>query len=72
MGCGPKFSGIFFFNSFFLVMSLILLKLFIAIILEAYDHIKEKDEMLFNEDKIEKFNDAWKYYDPDVRCSLHH
>ena len=51
------------------MMSLILLKLFIAIILEAYDHVKEKDEMLFNEDKIDKFNDAWKVYDPDV--SLH-
>jgi len=32
MGCGAKFSGILYFYSYFLVMGLILLKLFVAII----------------------------------------
>lgn len=43
VGCGPRFSGVLYFYSFFLLMSLILLKLFIAIILEAYDDIKKRD-----------------------------
>lgn len=43
VGCGPRFSGVLYFYSYFLLMSLILLKLFIAIILEAYDDIKKKD-----------------------------
>ena len=47
-------------------MSLILLKLFIAIILEAYDNIKEQDKKLFNEEKMEKFNSTWSRYDPDA------
>lgn len=47
-------------------MSLILLKLFIAIILEAYDSIKKQDEKLFNEEKLEKFNNTWSKYDLDA------
>ena len=40
VGCGPKFSGILYFYSYFLAMSLILLKLFVAIICQAYEDIK--------------------------------
>lgn len=32
VGCGPGLTGFFFFNSFYLIMNLILLKLFIAVI----------------------------------------
>lgn len=66
IGCGPRFSGVLYFYSYFLLMSLILLKLFIAIILEAYDNIKKSDGKLFNEEKIEKFNETWVKYDPDA------
>ena len=66
MGCGPKFSGVLYFYSFFLIMSLILLKLFIAIIIEAYNEIKKRDGMLFNEEKIDKFILIWQKFDPDV------
>lgn len=33
IGCGPKFSGVLYFYSYFLIMCLVLLKLFMAIIL---------------------------------------
>lgn len=33
VGCGPRFSGVLYFYSFFLTMSLIMIKLFIAFIL---------------------------------------
>ena len=66
VGCGPHFEGIIYFYSYFLIMSLVLLKLFIAIILEAYDDIKKQEKKLFNEDKLETFNLSWQRYDPDV------
>jgi Ion transport protein len=53
VGCGPKFSGILYFYSYFLVMSLILLKLFVAIICQAYEEIKEQEQRTFNEDALE-------------------
>jgi hypothetical protein len=53
VGCGPRFSGILYFYSYFLVMSLILLKLFVAIICLAYEEIKVQEERGFNDDAIE-------------------
>jgi hypothetical protein len=47
-------------------MSIILLKLFIAIILEAYDKIKEEENLLFNQECQDQFNLVWQDYDPDV------
>ena len=40
-------------------MNLILLKLFIAIICEAYEDIKKQDKMLVNSDLIDYFNNIW-------------
>jgi hypothetical protein len=45
-------------------MTLIMLKLFIAVILQSYNDIKIKEERLFNSEMLEKFKDTWKEYDP--------
>ena len=67
VGCGPHFEGVLYFYSYFLLMNLILMKLFIAIILEAYEDIKKQEAQIFNEDRLESFNLTWQKYDPDVR-----
>lgn len=56
VGCGPGLSGFFYFNSYFFIMNLILLKLFIAIICEAYEDIKVQDNRLFREEVLDLFN----------------
>jgi hypothetical protein len=45
-------------------MNLVLLNLFVAVILQAYDDIKNRDSKDFNDSKIEKFNLIWQKYDP--------
>jgi hypothetical protein len=42
VGCGTGPIGLLYFISFFLLMSLIMLKLFIAVILQSYNEIKIK------------------------------
>jgi hypothetical protein len=41
--------GLIFFISYFLLMSLIMLKLFIAVILQSYNDIKIQLNRLFND-----------------------
>jgi hypothetical protein len=66
VGCGPRYSGVLFFCSYFLLMALIMLKLFIAVILQSYNDIKIREERLFNSEMLEKFLDTWKEFDPDA------
>ncbi len=66
MGCAPDYIGHIYFYSYFLVMNLVLLKLFIAIICQVFDDIRSKDKQLFNQDKVDDFRDAWQEYDPDA------
>ena len=58
-GCGPKMSGILYFYSFFLILSLIMLKLFVAVICEAYEEIKKRESRYFNDDAVEYFTHLW-------------
>lgn len=67
VGCGSGQVGYLYFLSFFLLMSLIMLKLFIAVILQAYNDIKVKQNRLFNDDILASFKEIWKEFDPDVR-----
>ena len=46
-------------------MTLIMFKLFIAVILQSYNDIKLRDERLFNEDMRNKFLDTWEEFDPE-------
>lgn len=63
VGCGPGISGFFFFNSYYLIMNLILLKLFIAVICQTYEDVKEIDQRWFKEEAIDAFNEIWAEFD---------
>jgi hypothetical protein len=66
IGCGPKYSGVLFFCSFFILMTLIMLKLFIAVILQAYNDIKLKETRLFNDETLQRFRDCWQDIDHEA------
>jgi hypothetical protein len=43
-----------------------MLKLFVAVICEAYEEIKNKESRSFNDDAVEYFVKCWQKYDVDV------
>lgn len=48
------------------VVSLVFLKLFIAIILEGYSKTQMQDTRLFNNDAKERYREIWAEFDPDA------
>jgi hypothetical protein len=46
-----------------------MLKLFIAVILQAFNDIKIKQNRLFNDKILETFKNIWKEFDPEVSIS---
>jgi len=48
VGCGRGFEGILFFFSFYLLVNLIFLNLFIAIILQGFQDTMVRDQRIFN------------------------
>lgn len=65
-GCGTLF-GYVFFTSFLLLVSLIFLNLFIAIILQGFEEVNQKEDMFLNEDALNHFKNQWKKLDPNGR-----
>eukprot|EP00347_Sterkiella_histriomuscorum_P005312 403357086 len=63
-GCGSN-AGFIFFTSYFLVVPLIFLNLFIAIILQGFEDMNQKEMILIKEDQLEQFRNAWAIYDPN-------
>ena len=61
------YSGVLFFFSYFILIGLIMLKLFIAVILQAYNDIKLKDDKVFNDEMLSIFIRCWQDFDPEVR-----
>ena len=55
-----------FFISFYLVVVLIFLNLFIAIILEGFTTTNNAMSSLLQEDDLEHFVDCWARFDPGV------
>jgi|LauGreDrversion4_2_1035121.scaffolds.fasta_scaffold109448_2 hypothetical protein len=64
-GCGSM-AGIIFFISYFLMVPLIFLNLFIAIILEGFEQTNQRVNNLIPEEELEKFRDHWSTYDRDA------
>jgi len=50
VGCGVGLIGVFFFISFILIVTLIFLNLFIAIILQGFEDINDKEKKVLNND----------------------
>lgn len=64
VGCGIGFGGIVFFFSFYLLINLIFLNLFIAIILQGFQDTMVRDQRIFNQDLLIRFREVWSDYDP--------
>ena len=48
------------------IVSLVFLKLFIAIILDGYDKTQIQDTRLFNNEMKDRFREVWAEFDPDA------
>jgi hypothetical protein len=48
------------------LVSMVFLKLFIAIILEGYKEIQSQDSRFFNSEMNQWFRECWAEYDPDA------
>lgn len=51
-------------------MPLIFLNLFIAIILQGFDQMNQKEMLSVKEEELEHFRNVWAIYDPNVRKCL--
>jgi hypothetical protein len=69
-GCGTSFVSTIYFVSFYVVVPLIFLNLFIAIILEGFTSTNNSMSSLLQDDDIDKFIDLWARFDVTVRTSL--
>lgn len=59
------FATIYFF-SYTLIISMVFLRLFIAIILQSFQETAEHDSKFMNNTLTNKFRDVWAQFDPDV------
>jgi hypothetical protein len=65
-GCAGTVSGSLYFASFFLLINLIFLNLFIGIILEAFQDSDNSSLKVINQNHQDYFRDVWAKFDPDV------
>jgi len=65
-GCGSS-AGIVYFMTFYLMVPMIFLNLFIAIILEGFEQTNKKESSAVQESDLENFVLLWARYDVDVR-----
>lgn len=66
MGCGDYYFSIIYFFSYVLLVNLIYLKLFIAIILQGFHDLTEKDNKYLNSEISDLFREKWAMFDPDA------
>eukprot|EP00004_Rigifila_ramosa_P019174 TRINITY_DN4846_c0_g1_i3.p1 TRINITY_DN4846_c0_g1~~TRINITY_DN4846_c0_g1_i3.p1 ORF type:complete len:1566 (-),score=403.70 TRINITY_DN4846_c0_g1_i3:850-5007(-) len=62
--CGSKVAS-FYFVSFVVVVSFVMLNLFIAVILENFEDIDGEDERSVRPEDYDRFMTIWSEYDPD-------
>jgi hypothetical protein len=68
-GCGSKLAFAFFM-SFTLFLSMVMLNLFIAVILEGFGNSSDEEEASLSEEEFEKFKASWSKYDPKATCMI--
>eukprot|EP00347_Sterkiella_histriomuscorum_P008485 403344914 len=73
IGCGDYYFSLIYFFSYVVLVDLLYLKLFIAIILQGFHDITEKDNKLLNSDHSDHFREIWSVFDPNattfIRCT---
>lgn len=66
VGCGDSFFAIAYFFSYTLIICMIFLRLFIAIILQAFQEVAEKENKFMSTSITDRFRDVWSDFDPDA------
>ena len=66
VGCGNKYTSWAFFISYYFIVDLIFVQLFIAIILQGYQKVIIRESKMFNHDTLEHFRHTWSDFDHDA------
>jgi hypothetical protein len=66
MGCTPRALAYAFFTSYYFIVALIFLQLFIAVILQGYDDTQVQEARLFNNEMNTTFRERWADFDPEA------
>lgn len=61
-GCGST-SGVIYFMTYYFMVPLIFLNLFIAIILEGFEQTSKKESSAVQDEELDKFIKVWAKYD---------
>ena len=74
VGCSNRALAYAFFTSFYFIVSLIFLQLFIAVILQGYDDTQVQEARLFNNQMNQTFRESWADYDNEATTfiDIHH
>jgi Voltage-dependent L-type calcium channel, IQ-associated len=65
-GCTNRALAYAFFTSYYFIVALIFLQLFIAVILQGYDDTQVQEARLFNNEMNITFREKWADFDPDA------
>lgn len=63
-GCGTS-AGYFYFFSFNLIISLLVVNLFVAMVMHTYDEIMKAENSAINMYQLQEILDLWKEFDPE-------
>lgn len=66
VGCGSRFFATAYVFSFTMIVTMVFLRLFIAIILQSFQETAEKENKFMNNQLTDHFREAWSIFDPDV------
>jgi hypothetical protein len=66
IGCGNYMMTVFYFFSFFVIVVLVFMRLFIAITITAFQETNERDNKFMNSHLSDHFREIWSGFDPDV------
>ena len=64
IGCGTPKTAILYYYSFFLVVKLVFLNLFIAVILDGFQVVTVQESRTLNSDLLELMREKWSEFDP--------
>lgn len=69
MGCGSIVTARVFFFSYSLIMCTVLMRLFIAIVLQTFGQTTERDNKFMSSELVQSFRQTWSAFDHDVRLN---
>jgi hypothetical protein len=69
-GCGSDFAY-FYFITFFIVCSFLILNLFVAVIMDNFDYLT-RDWSILGPHHLDEFVRLWSEYDPDAKGRIKH